>query len=136
MLIPIFIFAQVDSIEYTCELPEPKDRKPVYYLTNNMPSFPGGILKQDKFVDNHLHLFENIDLDIKYVDILLVVESDGSCSSHPCLRYKGKYIDNQELMDAAEYLVQRMPTMYPGRAGAGRDPEPVNALYSIRIYFK
>ena len=117
--------------EKAVESSDPKKvfTRKVYYLVDEMPSFPGGLEELYKWIDNNVQypaVARENGIEGRVI-LKFIVEKDGSLSDSTVIHSVHPMVDREALR-----LVGQMPKWNPGkRAGI-----PVRVRYCLPIKFK
>jgi len=108
---------------------EPEEKKEVFTIVEEMPSFPGGDSERNKFLAENIQYpqqaTENGIQGTVYVSF--VVDSKGNVTDVKILRGIGGGCDEEALR-----VVRMMPKWHPGK----QNGKQVRVLFNMPIYFK
>ncbi len=118
------------KIETKVEVIEvPEEKKEVFTIVEEMPSFPGGDAERQKFLGSNIvypqQATENGIQGTVYVSF--VVDSKGNITDAKILRGIGGGCDEEALR-----VVKMMPKWHPGK----QNGKQVRVLFNMPIYFK
>ncbi|MBN2164665.1 MAG: energy transducer TonB [Marinilabiliaceae bacterium] len=117
--------------ELTIEINEEKEEEVdnVYYIVEEMPSFPGGDNKMYSFINNSIQYPQYaIDNNIEgKVFVQFIIEKDGSLSSFNIIKGVHESIDNEAIR-----IIKSMPKWIPGKQ-RGKE---TRIYYTVSINFK
>jgi protein TonB len=107
----------------------PEEKKEVFTIVEEMPSFPGGDAERNKFLNTNIvypqQATENGIQGTVYVSF--VVDSKGNVTDVKVLRGIGGGCDEE-----AVRVVKMMPQWHPGK----QNGKQVRVLFNMPIYFK
>ena len=117
--------------EITAESSAPKKvfTGKVFYIVEQMPSFPGGLAELMKWLDSHVRYPTAAIRDgiQGRVFVSFIVEPDGSISNVKLVRSVDVNLDREALR-----VVSEMPNWTPGKQGGNK----VRVRYSLPIAFR
>ncbi|MFZ4707345.1 MAG: energy transducer TonB [Bacteroidales bacterium] len=122
-------YEQAEVVEVVEFVEEQEDRKPVFTIVEEMPSYPGGEGERNKFLNENIvyphQATENGIQGTVYVSF--IINSKGNLTDLKILRGIGGGCDEEALR-----VVKMMPQWYPGK----QNGKQVRVLFNMPIYFK
>lgn len=104
------------------------EKRAIYFVTDKMPSFPGGEKALFTYIENNLKYPIAIEGSIQgKVFMRFIVEIDGEISNITILRGVDPLLDKLDID-----LIKQMPDWIPGQCGETKVP----AYFTIPIFFQ